>query len=74
LISESVGHVARTRITQIMNLNLLAPDIQEAILNLPRTVNGRDPIKERHVRAIIGDIIWDTQREMWLQVSRSLDG
>jgi len=32
-----LAHVSRARITQIMNLLLLAPDIQEAILFLPRT-------------------------------------
>ena len=29
-----VGHVTRARLTQIMDLNLLAPDIQEEILNI----------------------------------------
>ena len=31
-----LGHVTRARITQIMNLRLLAPDIQEQLLFLPR--------------------------------------
>jgi len=35
--------VTRARITQIMKLLNLAPDIQEEILFLPRTVKGRDP-------------------------------
>ena len=35
-----VGYVSRSRITQIGNLLNLAPDIQEAILLLPRTVRG----------------------------------
>jgi hypothetical protein len=39
-----LGHVSRARITQIMNLLLLAPDIQEALLFLPPTVQGRDPL------------------------------
>ena len=30
-----LGHVTRARVTQIMNLLMLAPDIQEAILFLP---------------------------------------
>src|SRR4051794_9829142 len=30
-----IGHVSRARVTQIMNLLQLAPDIQEAILFLP---------------------------------------
>ncbi len=32
----NVGHVSRARITQIVNLTLLAPDIQEGILFLPQ--------------------------------------
>ena len=44
-----LGHVSRARITQIMNLLLLAPDIQEEILFLPKTVAGHDPIKLKRV-------------------------
>ncbi len=65
-----LGHVTRARITQIMNLNLLAPDIQEAILNLPRTLKGRDPIRERHVRAITSIADWSAQRRAWDHVHR----
>jgi len=36
-----LGHLSRVRVTQIMNLLLLAPDIHEAILFLPRTQRGR---------------------------------
>src|SRR2546421_5818915 len=41
-----IGHVTRARVTQIMNLLQLAPDIQEAILFLPGVEEGRDPLKE----------------------------
>ena len=63
-----LGHVTRARITQIMDLNLLAPDIQEAILKLPRTIKGRDPIRERHVRPIAAEPDWARQRQMWRQI------
>ena len=43
-----LGHVSRALISQIMNLLLLAPDIQEEILFLPKTVAGHDPIKLKH--------------------------
>ena len=36
-----LGRVSRPRISQVMNLLHLAPDLQEAILFLPRTVRGR---------------------------------
>jgi len=60
-----LGHVTRARITQIMNLLHLAPAIQEAILFLPRVTEGRDPIVERHVRAIVAEPDWDGQAELW---------
>ena len=46
-------HVTRAHITQIMNLLLLALEIQEHILHLPRTVVGRDTIRETHLRPIV---------------------
>ena len=39
--------LTRARITQITSLLLLAPTIQEAILDLPPVTTGRDPISER---------------------------
>jgi hypothetical protein len=41
-----LGHVTRARVTQIMNLLNLAPDIQEAILFLAPVEAGHDPVKE----------------------------
>ena len=60
-----LGHVTRARMTQIMNLLNLAPDIQEAILFLPRTVAGQDPISERQVRRVVGEPEWKRQRRVW---------
>jgi hypothetical protein len=65
-----LGYVTRARITQIMNLLNLAPDIQEEILFLPRTVKGRDPIRERDVRPIAAVPHWNRQRKMWAQLLR----
>jgi len=66
-----LAHVTRARITQIMNLLNLAPDIQEAILFLPRTTRGRDPIRERHLRPIAAVIDWRKQRRMWKRLWRN---
>lgn len=63
-----LAHVSRARITQIMNLLHLAPDIQQEILFLPRTVKGRDPIRERHLRPIAAVPDWRKQRRMWKDV------
>ena len=48
-----------------MNLLQLAPEIQEALLFLPRTVKGRDPIREHHVRPIAATLDWRKQRRLW---------
>jgi hypothetical protein len=63
-----LGYVTRARITQIMNLLNLAPDIQEALLFLPRTVKGRDPIREKDVRPITAVVHWHRQRKMWAKL------
>lgn len=60
-----LGHVTRARVTQIMNLNLLAPDIQEAILFLPPVLDGRAPLIEQHVRPVAAEPRWIQQRAQW---------
>ena len=60
-----LGHVTRARITQIMNLLMLAPDIQEAILFLPRVERGRDPILLRQLQPIALVLDWRKQRQAW---------
>ncbi|MBI5864791.1 MAG: hypothetical protein HZB38_09830 [Planctomycetes bacterium] len=60
-----LGGVTRARLTQIMNLTLLAPDIQEALLFLPRTLRGRNPITEPELRAVAAVPDWRKQRRMW---------
>src|SRR5262245_25411856 len=47
-----LGHVSRARLTQIMNLLNLAPDIQEELLLLPAVEKGREEITERSLRAV----------------------
>lgn len=63
-----LGHVSRARLTQIMNLLWLAPDIQEAILFLPPTERGRDQITERELRPISALADWRKQRLTWAQL------
>ena len=66
-----LGNVSRARITQIMNLLLLAPDIQEEILFLPKTVAGHDRIKLRHLQAVALERDWGKQRAGWKQLCPS---
>jgi hypothetical protein len=61
----SLGHISRPRVSQIMNLMLLAPDIQEQILFLPPVASGDDPITERQLRPIVAQSDWHQQRHMW---------
>ena len=61
----SMGHVTRARISQIMNLRLLAPDIQEEILFLKRADKGRDPIPLRDLQPIAALAAWSEQRRRW---------
>jgi hypothetical protein len=63
-----LGHVTNARICQIMNLLHLAPDIQEAILFLPRTQRGRDPIILRDLQPIAAKCDWREQRRLWAKL------
>uniref|UniRef100_A0A7C4QN17 Uncharacterized protein n=1 Tax=Schlesneria paludicola TaxID=360056 RepID=A0A7C4QN17_9PLAN len=65
----ALGHVTRARVSQIMNLLNLAPDIQEALLHLPRTVQGRDPIILRQLQPIAAAPDWRKQRVMWSELA-----
>ena len=59
------GHVSRARVTQIMNLLLLAPDIQEKILFLPPTTKGKDPIALHGIRRLLAEPSFARQRYLW---------
>jgi hypothetical protein len=61
----TLGHVSRARISQILNLIHLAPDIQEALLFLPPTQRGRDPIILADLMPIAAAFDWRKQRRLW---------
>lgn len=63
-----LGHVTRARVTQIMNLLNLAPDIQEDLLFMPPVEVGRDPIRELQLRPITLVPDWRKQRQMWREL------
>jgi hypothetical protein len=65
-----LGHVSRSRITQIMNLRLLAPDIQEEILFLAPCKRGRDPIHLALVQPVALEPDWRRQRQCWAALLR----
>jgi len=61
------GRVTRARMTQIMKLLHLAPDIQEQLLFLP-LIQG---LNERNLRTIVSQIEWSEQRRMFQKITRS---
>ena len=69
-----LGHVTRARVTQIMNLLNLAPDIQEELLFLSPIEAGRDTIKEWQVRPITAEPQWQKQRRAWRALIAQRDG
>lgn len=68
----AVGHVTRARVTQIMNLLHLAPDLQEAILFMPLVTRGRDPVTEHDLRPIAAEVDWGRQRRLWRRAYQTL--
>jgi hypothetical protein len=64
----TVGHVTRARVSQIANLLYLAPDLQEALLFLPLTQRGRDPIILADLMPIASAFDWRKQRRLWRQL------
>jgi len=60
-----LAQVTQPRMTQIMNLLHLAPNIQEDILHLASVIEGRDPITERDLRPIARLLRWNKQRRAW---------
>lgn len=65
-----LGRVTRARITQVMNLTLLAPDIQEALLFLPAVAAGREPLALRDLQPVAQVRDWRGQRRAWRELSR----
>jgi hypothetical protein len=63
-----LGGVSRARVSQIMALLDLAPSIQEEILFLPRSLDGRDAVTERQLRGIVAETDWSRQLRLWATI------
>lgn len=61
----TIGNVSQPRISQILSLTMLAPDIQETLLFLPRLSKGKSEISEKSLRKITKLDDWDEQRRAW---------
>ena len=57
----------RARISQLLDLTLLAPDIQEEIL-FAETSSGRDGINEHTLRELVLLSHWEEQRRFWREI------
>ena len=69
----ALAHITRGRLSQIMNLLSLAPDIQEAILFFEPQEARKQPISEPKLRAMTGELNWARQREVWYRGRKSYD-
>jgi hypothetical protein len=67
-----LGRVTRARMTQVMDLLLLDPRIQEELLHLPPLDRGRDPITLRELRYVCQTPIWAEQRKRWNEIRATL--
>jgi hypothetical protein len=66
-----LGHVSRARITQIMNLLHLAPDLQEEILFLATIQKGRDRLRLRQLQPLCATLDWHQQRILWRRLPKA---
>jgi len=67
-----LAQVSQPRMTQIMNLLHLAPEIQEEILFLGLVRAGSDPITERDMRVVTAELEWDSQRIKWVKIQQGV--
>jgi hypothetical protein len=67
-----LGCLTRERMSQIMELVWLAPDIQQEVLEFPPSGAVRFPISEVAVRKIAGSLAWDEQRHAWQTLKNRL--
>ena len=66
-----LGCITRERMSQIMELIWLAPDIQQEILEFPTSKTWRFPISEVAVRRVAEHLVWEDQREAWCNLKQN---
>ena len=67
-VARKLG-LTRARVTQLLDLLLLAPDLQAAVLAL-EAVDGAEPMSERALRAVAHAGSWVEQRAAWTASAR----
>lgn len=68
-VARKLG-LTRARVTQLLDLLLLAPDLQQAVLVL-EAVDGAEPMSERTLRAVAHAGSWMEQRDVYRRRERS---
>ena len=66
-----LGQVSRARMSQILSLLNLAPDLQEQLLFLQRPARGRTAPVLRQVLHVAAALDWDEQRRRWRRLQRA---
>lgn len=65
-LAELMG-LTRARVTQLLDLTLLAPDLQEHLLD----GISRQPITEHALRRVVRSRHWEDQRRVWASLART---
>jgi hypothetical protein len=65
-----LGHVSRARLSQILSLLNLAPDLQEQLLFLQHPARGRQALALRQVLTVAAALDWHEQRRRWRRLQR----
>lgn len=65
-----LGCITRERISQVMELVWLAPDIQKEILEFPPNSTAQFAISEVATRRVAAKSDWAEQRELWLNLKK----
>jgi len=68
-LAKEMG-ISRSRLTRLLDLALLAPDIQEQVLFL-EAVDGKEPVTERALREVVRHMLWSRQRRAWAAIMTS---
>jgi hypothetical protein len=68
-----LGHVSRARVTQIMNLRLLTPEIQEQLLHCETSEQLSCPLQLKELQRLASHHDWRNQRVQWRQQNRDSD-
>ena len=71
-VAARLGRVSRARLSQIIGLLNLAPDLQEQLLYLEQPMRGRSAPVLRQVLIVAAALDWNEQRRRWRRLGRAL--